>query len=121
MAKPNPIKWPTTVRVGYKTYRVEFPIRVDHQDSLGEAAHSIGRIRVQAGMNDEETANTLLHEVLHGLVWQAVDGCSLLTSAQEELVVRTFANGLCAAMRDNPQLMPTIQRALVGEPSRGSS
>ena len=102
---------PKTVRVGYKDYDIVVLSGVEtmQQGVFGDHNNAKGEIRICPGLNAQEVANTLLHEILHA-VWICFNiGCPLVGSKEnqsisEERVVSGTANGLLSVIRDNPEL-----------------
>jgi hypothetical protein len=54
-------------------------------------------------MVDSEIANTLIHEILHGITH--VFGVKFRDSEQEEDVVNSFGGGLATLFQDNKELL----------------
>jgi len=98
-----------SVRIGYRTYKVKMVKRVDKEDSYGSCATHSGVIKIRAGQSPDEKANTIIHEILHGIWHDKVLGMSDNT---EEKVVTALSNGLIALMRNNPKFMGQIQRMI---------
>lgn len=95
---------PKTLRIGYETYTV-IPMASTAEDegSFSSEANTI-KAKVE-GRGSRAIANTLLHEILHGIFYQSGLG---ETCQQEEAVVNSLANGLSQVMRDNPEAMRRI-------------
>lgn len=101
-----PVPFPTTVRVGYRTFKIE---RWD--TTKARAAHCTGQmcpftatISVDATRIDQEpieAGNTLLHEIMHAC-W-LVGGVS--DDDKEERTVAILTNQLCQVWRDNPDVI----------------
>lgn len=109
---------PKHVKVGYKDYRIEFaPVGAVIAGGLyGECRHAEGVIVIAPGIDAKETANTLLHEILHA-VWRCFNiprgKAGILDDVlNEEIAVGGTANGLCAVMRDNPEVFNWIAGVL---------
>ena len=96
---------PSHVRIGYETYKVS-PMPKAERDIEGDFTSSSQLIRVRVGGRSPRfIANTLLHEILHGVFYQAGLRDSLsLNHAKEEAIVNCLANGLSQVFRDNPEL-----------------
>lgn len=104
---------PFTLRIGYKDFTVSFVDKVDKGKSLGSCQPYAGRtkykgqIKIAKRLPKREKANTVLHEVMHAIIYaQGVE----YTEKEEEQAVTAFTNGLIALMRDNPKFMAEIQR-----------
>lgn len=96
---------PATIELGYQTIEVQVHV---HMENLGEAETDAGIIRVKDGQNAVETANVVVHELLHTIYRQM----SLEPGDEEERIVNSLANGLIDAFRRNPSLMNWFKRSL---------
>jgi hypothetical protein len=106
-SKDRPIRLPETIRVGYRTVRLEWWDQEDalDQNSCGEWRPDIGRIRIAEGQPADEAQNTLLHEVLHACL-KVAD--TRIEHEAEEHVVHKLANVLLQVLHDNPELVSAI-------------
>lgn len=99
---------PTSVKVGRKIYRIENwePKSAAAERRCGDAAHEIGRIRVDTSFGPAQAAETLLHEILHAIfyIWSMED------EDNQERTVGAMSNGLATVMRDNPDVFSWIVR-----------
>lgn len=96
------------LKVGRKRYRVKY--RTLTPALLGRMNYSHSRIQIDDGQTNPETADTLLHEILHA-VWAHK---SLANRCHEERAVTELASGLIAVFRDNPGLLQHFE-ALIKE------
>lgn len=103
---------PKRIQIGYRIYRVEVAHELGIDDDCGSHNCVRGLLRLNPHLDAQETANTLLHEILHGVV--RTQGIALPTE-EEERIVNTLSNGLAAVMVQNPGLMADIE-ALLREP-----
>ncbi len=101
--------FPASIRIGYRDYDVvELPAREGEGEGIyGRHSAFLNRIEVRADVKPFERADTLLHEVLHG-VWQMAD----LPKKDEERCVTLISRGLTQVIRDNPHLIAYLQDAL---------
>ena len=98
-----PMKLPNAVRVGYLVCPVR-AMPVDESKERGEAGcfdRSTGVIEVADDLSPPLTADTLLHEMLHGM---CLLGGLQLEEDVEERIVRVLTTQLLSAMRDNSAL-----------------
>lgn len=88
------VDMPKVVKIGYQYYEIK---KVDYKKSV---------IYIDDGLNEIDEANTLLHEVLHVIHFNAGFGCQDATSqwTNENYVVAGI-NGLCQVFQDNPELV----------------
>ena len=78
-------------------------------DSYGEYDHRKNSITIQNGLTPLDEANTLLHEILHGIAYinsLTQSGQPLDTENKEEVVINTITNGLAQVFRDNKWILP---------------
>ncbi len=103
---------PALVKIGARDYWIEdwHPTAASAVRKYGETDHQNFIIRVDTSFPRAQTADTLLHEILHAIWGER----QLEDEDKEERTVATLASGLCAVMRDNPDLMPWIEGALKG-------
>ena len=66
-------------------------------------------------------ANTLLHEVMHGIVYQYGMVQTMDKFDKEEKIVNTLTNGLMNVFVDNPWLMEYIKEQIDKEYGKSSS
>ena len=103
------MKLPDKVRIGYQD------IVIDREkasfskptDSYGEYDHRKNSITIQSELSNLDEANTLIHEILHGISYinsLTVSGRPLDTDNKEEIVINQITNGLVQVFRDNSWL-----------------
>ena len=108
------MKCPPKVKVGYKDITINL-VRSDFSkqtDCYGEYQHRANKIEIQQDLTPDDFANTLLHEVLHAVVYEhslTVDGNVLSTDSNEEIVVNSITNGLMTVFKDNPWFLKFLQ------------
>ena len=103
-------KIPERIKIGYQDVAIEretstFSIQTD---SYGEYDHRKNTITIQTQLSDLDEANTLLHEILHGIVYinsLTVGGQPLDKEDKEEVVINQMTNGLMQVFRDNKWLL----------------
>lgn len=103
----NKIELPKSVRVGYATYKIEeWPVELANAAARHSECDKLNHIiRVRTDMKACETANSLLHEILHA-IWNV----GAIDSGDEEKCVTIFANQLIQIMQDNPVVMDWITK-----------
>lgn len=100
---------PNSIKIGYTDYEFDFwpDTFASTEQAQGEffsAAQKIGL--KESTIPSRWGVNTLLHEVLHGIVYQY----GLEVNSDEEKIVNTFANGLTTVLVDNPWLVDYIKK-----------
>lgn len=106
---------PNHVRVGAKDYWIIVKkIDSTNKDAhCGEVNFRKQTIMIKTGYSQQETANTVLHEMLHAI--HAEYG--LGDQAGEEAFTHYSSNGLCAAMVANPKIFDWIRASVeIGQP-----
>lgn len=90
-----------SLRIGCRTYGVQWPDDggMDDDNRWGECDRRRGLIRVSSLQRPPDAlAETLIHEVLHALIY---DAGTEWDNDQEEQAVRLISPRLAAFMRDN--------------------
>ena len=103
------MKLPDKIRIGYQDIVIEREKAsfAKPTDSYGEYDHRKNTITVKSELSDLYEANTLIHEILHGISYinsLTVSGQPLDTENKEEVVINQITNGLIQVIRDNPWL-----------------
>lgn len=100
------VQLPPFIRVGYQDFVVTRSKDATHTDRAhGYTRKDDAHIHINIHSNKVNNANTLLHEVLHAVVYtQGMD----LSDDMEETVVNALSNGLTQVIRDNPQFIHYI-------------
>jgi hypothetical protein len=102
------------IKIGYRDYKIK------NLDSIvskcneinGQFLASDGMIALSSTEDNISHANTLIHEILHAIVYQwGIE----LDDKDEERICNTIANGLTTVFIDNPSLLSYIQKQLKGE------
>jgi hypothetical protein len=94
-----------TIKIGYQDITIERETSTFQKqtDSYGEYDHRKNTITVQNGLQPLDEANTMLHEIIHGVAYV---GSLTQTGSKEEVVINTITNGLAQVFRDNKWLLP---------------
>lgn len=93
------------LKIGYKDFTLYFVNSIDGGETNGECVKDVGVIKITKGLNNIEKANTVLHEVFHG-IWH-VQGIGM-GDETEERVVTAMTNGLVDFIRDNPRFVDRV-------------
>jgi|TARA_E500000318_G_scaffold26972_1_gene26989 hypothetical protein len=102
------------IKIGYRDYKIK------NLDSIvskcneinGQFLASDGMIALSSTEDNISHANTLIHEILHAIVYQwGIE----LDDKDEERICNTIANGLTTVFVDNPSLLSYLQKQLKGE------
>jgi hypothetical protein len=101
-------KIPTSIKIGYRDYKLE-----EWKQTVATANEAHGQFFAKEGIigyaTDEQGvshANTLLHEILHAIIYQwNID----LGEKTEEHLVNGLTNGLTTIFVDNPQLLDYLK------------
>ena len=98
---------PNSIKIGYVNYQFDFwpDSFASTEEAEGEFFSKEGKIGIKGStIGSAHGANTVLHEVLHGIIYQYGLGEDL-KEVKEEKIVNTFANGLMTVFVDNPWLL----------------
>ena len=103
------MKLPVKLKVGYRNYKIE-DLPQHEADARGlrgtHLSHS-GVIRIERGMDTEQQANTLIHEILHAC-WSQCH----LDEDIEEHTITVLTNQLTQVFQDNPEVTKYLRDAL---------
>ena len=99
------------IKIGYQDVVIELETTTfqKQSDCYGEYDHRKNTITIQNGLPPLDEANTLLHEILHGIAYinsLTQSGQPLDTENKEEVVINTMTNALAQVFRDNKWLLP---------------
>ena len=101
---------PDKIKIGYKEYRLE-----KWKQPVASANEAQGQFFAKEGIigyTDEEKgvshANTLLHEIIHAVVYQ----WNIDVGEKEETIVNGLTNGLTTVLVDNPKLMDYLRKSI---------
>ena len=103
-------KIPQSIKIGYKDYKLE-----KWKQTVANANDAHGQFFAKEGIigyTEEEKgishANTLLHEILHAIVYQ----WNIELGDKEEPVVNGLTNGLTTVLVDNPKLVDYLKEKI---------
>lgn len=117
MKKELPITdMPTSVRIGYHVYAIKElnkkalkkmqsvanKVDIDLSSCCGRIIEKESVIYISLSDGPVEAADTLLHEILHGITYQS--GVPHVKTADSEYDITMFAHGLSQVMQDNPEV-----------------
>ena len=92
-------KYPKSIKIGHLDYALVEAPAANMPGVEGHFKMGCGQITLADDMPANYAPKVLLHEIFHGIYGHyAMDEGGL----SEERIVDTFANGLCAVIRDNP-------------------
>ena len=101
---------PDKIKIGYRDYKLE-----EWKQTVASANEAQGQFFSKEGVigyTVEEKgvshANTLLHEILHAIVYQ----WNIELGDKEEPVVNGLTNGLTTVFVDNPKLMDYLKEKI---------
>lgn len=102
------------IKIGYTKYKIQIwdKLTASSNEAYGEFFQREQVIGIDGNQTGSQLVNTLLHEVMHGIVYQMgikMDGDA---DVREETMVNSVTNGLCQVYVDNPWLLPWIQKEI---------
>ena len=113
MADPISYPLPASVKVGPWVYRIEawHTHYANSRGRYGECEHQTRTIRVDASYGPIQTAQTLMHELMHAVcgAWHVHD------ADDEERTVTALSTGLTSVLVDNPGLLGWFAAATRGD------
>ena len=103
---------PESIKIGYRDYKLE-----KWKQTVASANEAQGQFFAKEGVigyTAEETgvshANTLIHEMLHAIIYQ---WNMYVDEKVEESIVNGLANGLTTIFVDNPKLMGYLKNKIL--------
>ena len=102
---------PDSIIIGYVDYQFDFwpDSFASTEEAQGEFFQLAGKIGLkESTIPSVHGVNTLLHEILHGIVYQY--GLVETLGDREEQTVNTISNGLTAVLVDNPWLVDYMKK-----------
>ena len=112
---------PNNVKVGWKDIRIEYiepQFERNNADFWGQFLSRKGVIEIQKEIQGDDLANTLLHEVLHAIVYASSlnsEGGALEDGKDEEQTVNSITNHLMAVIKDNPWFLDFLKEQIKPE------
>jgi len=112
---------PNNVKVGWKDIRIEYiepQFERNNADFWGQFLSRKGVIEIQKEIQGDDLANTLLHEVLHAIVYASSlnsEGGALEDHKDEEQTVNSITNHLMAVIKDNPWFLDFLKEQIKPE------
>lgn len=102
---------PESVKIFWNDYKVETwtPKQAFAANRWGEISYNESVIRIDGGASDPQQAETLIHELLHGIFHTMLPD---LDGDQSENMVLKMSAGLATLIRDNPDVFDWIVEAL---------
>lgn len=98
---------PKVIKLGYQDITVSEVPAIDHtQGSYNNESHEI---KIKSEMGSREKLNTLLHEILHSIVYAYGIKSEFDDDDAEEKVVNALGNGLTEALVRNKELVTFIK------------
>jgi hypothetical protein len=103
------------IRVNYEDVKIDLVSPTNDNDDhyFGEYDSVKNIIQLDKTQSSRSLANSLLHEVLHSVIYHTglnSDGNCLAADKDEELVVNNLTNTLSQIIRDNKWFLPYIQK-----------
>ncbi len=112
---------PNNVKVGWKDIRIEYiepQFERNNADFWGQFLSRKGVIEIQKEIQGDDLANTLLHEMLHAIVYASSlnsEGGALEDHKDEEQTVNSITNHLMAVIKDNPWFLDFLKEQIKPE------
>ena len=101
-------KTPKRIKIGYLDFKLMPRSKkwsIKHK-AVGMCVPEDGHIAYYSKQKRSEIVNTILHEMLHGVVYMF--DINFRNLREEEKVVRKMANGLHTVLTDNPHFLEWI-------------
>ena len=115
---------PATIKIGWKDVkleRVKTSFIKNNSDYWGQYVARENKIEIQEEAEGQDLANTLLHEIVHAIVYHSsmnAEGGPLTQDGDEEQVVNSMTNWLMGVFKDNPWFLDFLKENIHGKKSR---
>ena len=109
---------PTKVKVGWKDINIEYvkaSFKKDNTDCYGQYLNRENKIELQEEIEGEDLANTMLHEVIHAIVYHSSlnqPGGPLKDEDSEEQTTNSMSNWLIGVFKDKPWFLVFLKQNL---------
>lgn len=101
---------PSVIKLGYQDIKVTEVDSIDNtQGSYNNDSHEI---KIKSGMDNREKLNTMLHEILHGIVYTYGLKSEFKDDDTEEKIVNALGNGLTEVLVRNKELVEFIGKSV---------
>lgn len=101
---------PSIIHIGYQDIAVTEVDAIDNtQGSYNNESHEI---KIKSGSGNREKLNTVLHELLHAIVYSYGLKCEFKGDEQEEKIVNALGNGLTESLVRNKELVEFIGKSV---------
>jgi hypothetical protein len=106
-----------TIKIGYQTYKIEVwsSTQASSNEAYGEFFQKDKAIGIDGREEGASAANTILHEILHGVVYQW-GLTEEFSDEKEERIVNSIVNGFTQVLVDNTWLMPWLEEQIKNDP-----
>lgn len=100
---------PKIIYLGYQDIKI---VQEDLVDAQGCYQAEQSKIRIKEGMEGREQLNTVLHEILHAIVYAYGLKKEFKTDEDEEKIVNALGNGLTEVLVRNKELVEFIGKSV---------
>jgi len=117
---------PKKVKIGWKDVKIDYvdpSFFKNNVDCYGQYISRTGTIEIQKEIEGVDLANTVLHEIMHAIVYNSSlnsEGGSLSDGKDEEQVVNSMCNQLMMVFRDNPWLLDFLKEQIKQEDTKSN-
>ena len=114
----NMSKLPDKIKIGWKDVKIEkvkTSFIKNNSDYWGQYIARESKIEIQEEAKGIDLANTLLHEIIHAIVYHSSlnsEGGPLKDGDEEEQAVNSMTNWLIGVFKDNPWLLDTLKETI---------
>ena len=118
------MKIPSQIKIGWKDVDIE-TVKVsfvkNNSDYWGQYLVRQNKIEIQEEAKGQDLANTLVHEIIHAIVYHSslnADGGPLHDDEDEEQTVNSMTNWLMGVFKDNPWLLDFLKENIHGKTTK---
>ena len=115
------MKLPDKIKIGWKDVdltKVKVSFVKNNSDYWGQYICRQNKIEIQEEAVGHDLANTLVHEIIHAIVYHSslnAEGGPLYEGDNEEQTVNSMTNWLMGVFKDNPWLLDFLKENIHGK------
>jgi hypothetical protein len=110
------VKRPRRVRIGGEEFAIRFRKFTDADKAVGLCIYKESRLEIATGQTPFNERDTVLHEIMHGILVKQGHTGKCFANSTEERYVNPLASGVIGVLQDNPELARWLIEPLSKEP-----
>ena len=91
------------IKIGWREYEIVIDPIIDANRTHGEIVYQQNRITISPSQSDEETKECLVHEIIHGILYNMGN-----ENVSDENFINGLTENLYQVIKDNPDFLKYI-------------